>query len=133
MNKWAKCKRERRERESERKSERVFGCACDTESESESEQVYEGKISLEKLGSCYCCWLCANIMHLFVPLTVSKTSKKRFICAFMLLNYIFPRRFAYFALLFLVVVVVDVVVVVVGSVALFPAFSHCRFPLHSDF
>lgn len=40
-------------------------------------------------------------MHLFVPLTVSETSKKRFICAFMLLNYIFPRRFAYFALLFL--------------------------------
>lgn len=54
----------------------------------------------EKLGSCYCRWLCAKIMHLFVPATVSKTSKKRFICAFMLLNYIFPRRFAYFALLF---------------------------------
>lgn len=70
--------------------------------------------SFEKLGSCYChccccCWavlLCecrVYIMHLFVPRMVSKTSKKRFICAFMLLNYIFPRRFAYFALLFFAV------------------------------
>lgn len=93
--------------QSERTSHRDCEMCKTTREKDGNSVVFFFCSNFEKLGSCYCCcWavllanICTHIMHLFVPRTVSKTSKKRFICAFMLLNYIFPRRFAYFALLF---------------------------------